>query len=188
MIVIGITGTTGAGKGTVVDYLVKHHHFLHLSVRQFLGRKLTRQGKEINRQSLIDTANQLRCLHGADYIALSLYQQAQKTASNCVIESLRTPAEAQTLKSIGNFCLLSVDANPSLRYQRILTRGSNTDHVSFDQFMATQFQEMSSADPTKQNLAGCIALADYHLTNNGTVEDLYRQVKIIIDQILANHR
>ena len=33
MIIIGITGTLGAGKGTVVEYLKKHHNctFIYLS-------------------------------------------------------------------------------------------------------------------------------------------------------------
>ena len=36
MIIIGITGTLGAGKGTIVDYLCKKRGFLHYSVREFL--------------------------------------------------------------------------------------------------------------------------------------------------------
>ena len=36
MKIIGITGTIGAGKGTIVDYLVKQKNFKHYSVRNFL--------------------------------------------------------------------------------------------------------------------------------------------------------
>lgn len=36
MIVIGLTGTLGAGKDTVVNYLIKNEDFQHLSVRKFL--------------------------------------------------------------------------------------------------------------------------------------------------------
>ena len=40
MIVIGITGTIGAGKGTIVEYLVEKKGFLHFSVREFLLKKI----------------------------------------------------------------------------------------------------------------------------------------------------
>ena len=36
MITIGITGTLGAGKGTIVEYLQKEKGFSHYSVRAFL--------------------------------------------------------------------------------------------------------------------------------------------------------
>jgi dephospho-CoA kinase len=36
MFIIGITGTIGAGKGTVVEYLVGQKGFDHYSVRSFL--------------------------------------------------------------------------------------------------------------------------------------------------------
>ncbi len=36
MIVIGITGMLGAGKGTVVEYLIRKHGYAHYSVREFL--------------------------------------------------------------------------------------------------------------------------------------------------------
>ena len=37
MIIIGITGTLGAGKGTIVEYLVGKKGFKHYSVRELLS-------------------------------------------------------------------------------------------------------------------------------------------------------
>ena len=36
MIIIGITGTLGAGKGTIVAYLIETRQFMHYSVRRYL--------------------------------------------------------------------------------------------------------------------------------------------------------
>ena len=40
MNIIGITGTIGAGKGTIVDYLVKEKGYVHYSVREFLAEEV----------------------------------------------------------------------------------------------------------------------------------------------------
>ena len=40
MILIGITGTLGAGKGTVVDFLIENYGFKHYSVRGFLTEEI----------------------------------------------------------------------------------------------------------------------------------------------------
>ena len=46
MNIIGITGTLGAGKGTIVDYLVQKKGYLHYSVRAFLSEEVKRRGLE----------------------------------------------------------------------------------------------------------------------------------------------
>ncbi len=57
--IIGITGTSGAGKGTVVDYLLKKG-FKHYSVRDFLTEEILKRGLEPNRDNMIFVANELR--------------------------------------------------------------------------------------------------------------------------------
>ena len=41
--IIGITGTLGAGKGTIASYLVKEKGFKHFSVREFLNKELQKR-------------------------------------------------------------------------------------------------------------------------------------------------
>ena len=52
MLIIGITGTLGAGKGTVVEYLVEKQGFDHYSVRSFLLKEINRRGMPENRDSI----------------------------------------------------------------------------------------------------------------------------------------
>ena len=60
MNIIGITGTIGAGKGTIVDYLVKEKGYVHYSVREFLAEEVKRRGLEVNRDTLTEVGNDLR--------------------------------------------------------------------------------------------------------------------------------
>jgi len=174
--IIGITGTLGAGKGTIVDYLTTHHGFKHFSVRGYLSTIIKAQGKEVNRDSLTHTANELRAQNSPSFIAEELFKEALQTGTNCIIESIRTVGEVNALKAKGNFNLFSVDTDRRIRYERILKRASETDMISFETFSDNEEREMTSTDPNKQNLSACMKLADYHFTNNGTFEELYRQV------------
>ncbi len=177
MLIIGITGTLGAGKGTIVDYLVKKKGFAHFSVRQYLIDVMQQKGLEVNRDNMVVTANELRAKHSPSFIIEELYARALQQNKNAVIESIRTPGEIDFLKKQGNFLLLAVDADPGIRYERIKLRQSDTDHIDFKTFLENEQREMTTTDPNNQNLRACIERADIKLINNGTREELYWQLE-----------
>jgi dephospho-CoA kinase len=180
MLCIGITGTIGAGKGTVVEYLTVHKGFRHFSVRGFLLEQIRLEGMAENRDTMFRMGNRMRAEHGPSYVVDCLYDMAVKSEGNCVIESIRTPGEAFSLRKKGKFYLLAVDADPELRYQRIVERKSETDKISFSTFVENEEREMTSADPNRQNIRECIRLADFILTNNGTREELFAGVEDVL--------
>lgn len=184
MIIIGITGTLGAGKGTIVEYLVQKHGFIHFSVRNYITEVLKEKNLAINRDNMVLIANELRAKYNPAYIVEKLYEQANQIQKNCIIESIRTPGEAGLLKQKGNFFLFAADALPALRYERIVVRGSETDKISYDTFIKNEQREMNSDDPNKQNLKKCIEMADYVFLNNKDKNHLFAQVELVIEKIL----
>jgi dephospho-CoA kinase len=72
--------------------------------------------------------------------------------------------------------LLAVDADQALRYKRAVSRGTETDHVSFSVFQEQEKLEMENSDPAKQNIAACMAMADIRVVNDGDREALYQQL------------
>lgn len=172
MITIGITGTLGAGKGTLVTYLIENKGFKHFSVRAYLTDEIKRRGLPVNRDSMVVVANDLRTKNSPSFVTDQLYFEAIKNGKNCIIESIRTPGEIISLREKGDFMLIAVDADPQLRYQRIKSRNSSTDHIDFETFISNEKREMNSTNPNEQNLQQCIALADFTLQNNNTIKDL----------------
>ncbi|MBW6480935.1 MAG: AAA family ATPase [Bacteroidales bacterium] len=183
MIIIGITGTLGAGKGTVVEYLVKEKGFVHFSVRDYLSEVIRERGMDVNRDTMVVTANDLRNKNGPGFIIEELYGKAAATGQNCIIESIRTPGEIEKLRKKENFFLLAVDADIKIRYERIKMRGSETDNVSFETFQQNEAREMYSDDPNKQNLSECIRQADFILINDGSIEQLKLKTEEILKKI-----
>lgn len=173
--IIGITGTNGAGKGTVVDYLVKEKGFAHCSIRGFLTEEVLRRGMELNRTSMMIVGNDLRAKFGPGYLTEQLLAQAQ-AAGNAIIESIRTVGEADYLKSHGAR-MWAVDADRTLRYERVCKRWSETDRLSYEQFVHEEDREFNNPDPTRQSIGKVMKLADEVFTNNGTQDELYQQVE-----------
>jgi dephospho-CoA kinase len=187
MIIIGITGTLGAGKGTIVDYLMLKYRFRHYSVRSYLSAEAQRRELPLNRDTYVLVANELRAKYSPSFIIDELYKEAKKGGENAIIESIRTEGEVASLRQQGEFMLWAIDASPEIRYQRIISRNSETDHIDFETFIANEQREMVSTDPNKQNLSKCMEQADFRLNNNGDFQELYRQIDMLIAGI-DSHR
>ena len=183
MVIIGITGTIGAGKGTIVEYLTSQKNFKHYSVRSFLLREIQQRKLAPNRNSMVIIANHLRQTHSPSYIVDQLIKEALINNQHSVIESIRTEGEIISLRKHHCFHLFAVDAQPKLRYERIKLRNSETDHIDYQTFIENEQREFNSTNPYQQNLKKCIDLADFKLLNNGTVEDLCQQLEEILRQL-----
>lgn len=175
---VGITGTLGAGKGTVVEYLKSKFSYEHMSVRRLLTQIIEQRGMPVNRDSMTEVANALREKSGPAVIVQKMLTEAEAEGKNCIIESIRTPAEAELLQKAGAR-LISVDAPLDIRYDRVQRRSSETDEVTKEKFQADEEREMTNTDPNKQNLKAVMAMADIKLNNSTSLEDLHRTLDVI---------
>lgn len=177
--IVGLTGSFGAGKGCVADYLVNKKNFAHFSARTFIVQELERRGEVINRDTMTAMGNTLRAEHGPTYIFEQLVLMAKAHGSNAVVESVRAVAEARYIKEQGGI-VLGVDAAPELRFERIVKRGSETDHVTFEEWKAQELAEMNPDDPTKQDIFGALRESDYIIMNTGSLDELETAIEVFI--------
>ena len=172
---IGVTGTNGAGKGAVVEYLVGNKGFSHFTARTIILQEVRRLHLPETRASMREAANGLRKEHGAAYVIERLYAMA-KDDTKAVVESVRTIGEAEFLKK-NNALIFAVDAEIRLRYERVANKpGFELAHTSFEDFCRMENREMASSEPWDMNVFGVMQLADARIENNGTLEELHRAV------------
>lgn len=172
--IIGLTGSFGAGKGVVVDYL-KTKGFKHYAARDFITEEINRRNLPINRDSMIEVANRLRSEHGSAYIVEELFKRAVASGGDAVIESLRAVAEVHKMKELGAV-VIGVDADGEVRYKRIVGRGSETDRVSFEEWLVQEKKESNPDDPTKQDIFGALKESDHIISNSSTLDELHQKI------------
>ncbi len=181
--ILGITGTDGAGKGTVVEYLVREKGFTHYEARALFVEEINRQGIEVNRANMRLVANELRAAHGNSFLVDTyLTRMREEGRENVIIESLRAYAEVEALRAAGGI-LLAVDADQKLRYERIQSRASESDRVTFEEFKAHEELEMHDPDPNGMQKAAVIAAAEYTIMNDSDLPTLHGKIDEILAQI-----
>lgn len=179
---LGITGTDGAGKGAVVDHLIRHHDFTHYSSRSLILEHVP-AGITPTRNQLRLTANELRAQHGNDFlVTVALKKMQDDGVVKAAVESIRTTAEADTLRAHGGV-LLAVDADPHLRYERVQGRRSVSDQVTFEEFCAHEELEKNDPDPHGLQKAKVMAMADHTIMNNGSLAELHAKVDTLLNNI-----
>lgn len=177
--IIGITGTHGAGKGAVVSVLTKMG-YKHISVSDFLADESEKRGLGRDRYARGNMANVFRSEKPTRVMEL-LFEQVQDT-ENTVIEALHTVGEVNFVKEKGGI-VFAIDADLKTRYDRIYSRGSEKDNVSFEEFQRYQNVEMQNDDPNINNLKNSIEAADYKILNNGNIEELREEIERIIKEV-----
>ena len=173
--ILGITGSFGSGKGTVVEYLVRQKGFRHYSATALLIEEIERRGMPVNRDSMIAVANDLRARGGPSYLVDTLYKRAAAADGDAIIEALRAVAEVRRIKEFGGV-VLGVDADSRLRYQRIVMRGGVKDDVTYEEFLDQERKESNPDDPAKQDIFGALKESDVIIENSGTLDELHAQI------------
>lgn len=180
--IIGLTGTNGAGKTVAADYLQSKGFAFH-SLSDEIREELARQNREATREQLIDMGNRLRAEYGPAVLAERIKAKL-RLEGNYVIDSIRNPYEVRALRSTGNFQLLHLDAPLDLRYERVRQRGGPRTPASREEFVEQEQREMQSDNPASQQLQACHALADETLLNDGSIEEFQRKLDTVVTRWL----
>ena len=169
--VIGIIGTIGAGKDMAGDYLSDKLHIPSFQISSPLKQICTESGIDPTRENLIKLGTALASEHGDGYLAKYILEHMPGKA---VITGMRQLGQVAVLKSFSKLTLISIDADPAIRFKRVKDSDKQGEANTLDEFIARELAENSA--PNAQRLFACMNLADYHLTNEGSLEDLYAQL------------
>ncbi len=182
MQIIGIVGTIGSGKGTVVEYLIEKRGFAHYSASGLLKEMLIERGVPLDRDAMGSLARELR-LQDPGGVPKLIYERALKDQpEKAILESIHTVGEAEFVQSVGGV-IWGVDADVAIRYPRVAKRGSEKDNISYEKFVEQSKREDDGTEASGHNIRGALKTADVVIMNNGALEDLHKAIDEALEKL-----
>lgn len=168
--IVGVTGGYCSGKDSVAQYL-EANGFTHISLSDFIRAELRRRKQEITRENLIAVGTELREKFGHAALA-NMALESMEADKKYAVSSIRNTTEVEALRKRKNFILVHIDAQPKLRFSRMLARKKHGEELpTYADFLASEKKEMSD-DPAGQQLHKVFKMADLVIRNEGSVADL----------------
>ncbi len=183
--IIGIAGTIGSGKGTVVEFL-KSKGFAHYSSSKLLGELVEREGNPKIREFLSPMATKLQQEYPGGVVEKNFREKFLiENPEHAVFEAIHRQSEANFLKSVGGV-IVCTDADLKTRYERAVLRNEGEkDHVTFENFQKQAYiEEEGAGDASRDNnIRAVITEADIVLMNDGTQEEFLNKVTKTLEEL-----
>ncbi len=182
MKLLGVSGTNGAGKDLLGEYLAEQHGYLFVSVTELLRQECRARNLPVERENLRTISSEWRRQGGLGVLvdrAVAMYEPVRENYKGLVVSSLRNPGENDRVHELGG-SVVWVDADVQIRYGRISTanrgRGAE-DTKSFEQFLSEQEAEMYgvAGDPTSLKMSAVKDASDIFIINDGDDIPAFKQ-------------
>ena len=179
MKVVSIVGMAGAGKSEVARQF-ERSGFTRIRFGDVTDEEVGKRGLELNEENERYVRELLRQEHGMDaYAKLNLPRiDAALKDSDVVIDGLYSWEEYAFLKDCygENLYLVAVWASPATRYARLSSRLDR-------RLTMEEAASRDRAEVENLNKGGPIAVADFIIINESSLEKLTRQVKRVLSGI-----
>ena len=180
---LAIVGMSGSGKSVAVDYLTEKGY-----PKVYFGGMIY---KEMEKRGIERTADgesekhfreMIRETEGKDWVVRQVIEEAKDLISagqkRIVLDGVYSWTEYKILKHEfpGALTFVAVVVPKGLRHKRVAQRPERP-------FNAAEIQERDRSEIENLEKGGPIAMADYYILNDGSVDDMYEQLAKILREI-----
>lgn len=174
--ILGITGLAASGKQIVADYLVEKYGFELLDfAKDALFAEAQARTLEPTKMNLSVLGDELRQSGGNAVLAKILLKKIK--GEKTTITGFRSPEEVDCIRNeceIGEFFLIGISSAPAIRFKRRRPEDPQTEK---------EFFTRDERDIKNKGLGKVLEIADFHIENNGTKEDLCAKVDGLMQKI-----
>lgn len=179
-VIIGVAGEIASGKDTAGHYIAEKYQALSLRFSQPLRDTLDRLQLPQNRENMSRLSLHLRKAFGEDILSKVILAEAEKSTSELVVvDGVRRLPDIIHMETDEHFRFIYVDATPETRYERLIKRRQNTDDATKT---PAQFEKDTLLESESQ-IRDLKSRADFVINNDGTLEELQKQIDEVIAKI-----
>lgn len=190
MKIIALVGLTGSGK-TKAAKVFKEHDFEYVRFGQAVLDEVLRQGLEVNEENERRIREELRQKHGMAAMAkilVPVFDSLLKKEMKIIADGLYSWEEYTLLKDKygDKLIILALYAGPETRYKRLTNRryDPKTDKKAIYRAYTPEIARARDyAQIENLHQAGPIAMADYTIVNEGSLEKFKAEVEAFIKTV-----
>jgi len=182
--IIALVGMMGAGKGSCTDYLHEKYGWPVVHFGNMIYEEVQRRGLDnVKHEKMV--REDMRAQEGPAVLAIHVARKAREHLKDghgtVVLDGLYSWSEYKYLSDVfgDNLIVIAVVAPKKLRRQRVLDRKDAHRTYTLDEVIAREIAEIENLEK-----GGPIAYADYYVTNDGSKEDMLRQLESIVQDEL----
>lgn len=179
--ILAILGMSGSGKSSVVDYLTKRG-VPKVYFGGMLYKEMEKRGIEITPESQGEFREMIRNTEGDDWVGRQAVAETKDLISagqkRIVLDGLYSWAEYKLFKHEfpGLITSIAIVIPRQLRYDRLARRPERP-------FTASEIRDRDLSEIERLQKGAPIAMADYYILNDSSLDDLYAHLKTILSEI-----
>lgn len=177
MQIMGISGMPGSGKGMVSD-MASERGAIIVSMGDIIREEAKKRG-----ESSKDTAVNLRKEFGQYIVSEKTIEKIKRINEEgndkpIIVEGIRSHHEVEMFKeNFDNFMILSVFANPQIRFERLAVRNREDDSTDINEFRRRDENELGFG------IGNVIALSDRIIINESDLESYEEKINEFLEEI-----
>ena len=177
MQVMGISGLPGSGKSFVSEAATEKGAII-VSMGDIIREEAKKRG-----ESTKETATNLRKEHGAYIVAELTIKKIKKLQEEgienmIVVEGIRSHHEVEMFKeNFDDFIILSIFANPQIRFERLKKRMREDDSQDYEGFAKRDKTELDFG------MGHVISLSDKLLINESDLDSYIAEINEFLEEI-----
>ncbi|MDD4995322.1 MAG: AAA family ATPase [Patescibacteria group bacterium] len=187
--IIALVGMCGAGKTAVADEF-KKQNWAYVRLGQITLDEVKRRGLEPSEQNERPIREELRAKHGMAAFAVLNFPKIDEALreANVIVDGLYSWSEYKEFKNKYGEALkvIAIYASPETRYARLENRAAHHGEdpkMIFRSFSRDDAESRDYAEIENLDKGGPIAMADWTIINESTMEELIAAARKIISQI-----
>jgi len=174
---MGISGLPGSGKSLVSEIAIERGAII-VSMGDIIREEAKKRGETSK-----ETAQNLRAEFGQYIVSEQTIKKIKKLQneglkSKIIVEGIRSPHEVDMFKeNFEDFIILSIFANPTLRFERLKNRMREDDSADYGEFKSRDQMELDFG------IGDVISLSDKIIINESDLEGYVEKINEFLDEI-----